>query len=130
MVYHRKNRLLNYSNSMARSSRPEVFLRKGVPKICSKFRGEHPCRSAISVKLLCNFIEIALRHGCSPLNLLHIFRTPFTRNTSGRLLLNDLTESITKLPSFFYDTSNKLRSPTHYFSHLVCNCYYKTLKLF
>ena len=27
--------------------------------------------------MLCNFIEIALRHGCSPVNLLHIFRTPF-----------------------------------------------------
>ena len=130
MVYHRKNRFLNYSNSMARSSRPDVFLRKGVPKICSKFTGEHPCRSAISIKLLCNFIEIALPHACSPLNLLHIFRTPFTRNTSGRLLLNDLTESITKLSSFFYATTNKLRSPTHYFPHLVCNCYYKTLKLF
>ena len=35
-----------------------------------------------------NFIEITLRHGCSPINLLHIFRTPFPRNTSGRLLLH------------------------------------------
>ena len=33
------------------------------------------------IKLLCNFIEIALGHGCSPVNLLHIFRTPFTKNT-------------------------------------------------
>ena len=39
-----------------RSSHPEMFLRKVVLKICSKFTGEHPCRSAISVKLLCNFI--------------------------------------------------------------------------
>ena len=31
------------------------------------------------VQLLCNFIEIALRHGCSPVNLLHIFRTPFLK---------------------------------------------------
>ena len=31
---------------------------------------------------------IALRHGCSPVNLLHIFRTPFPRNTYGWLLLN------------------------------------------
>ena len=38
-------------------------------------------------KLLCNFIEIALQHGCFPVNLLHIFRTPFSKNTSGRLLL-------------------------------------------
>ena len=66
-----------------RSSRPEVFFGKGVLKICSKFTGKHPCRNAISR----NFIEIALRHGCSPVNLLHISRTPFPRNTSGWLLL-------------------------------------------
>ena len=35
-----------------RSSPAEVFLRKGVLKICSKFTREHPCRSVISVKLL------------------------------------------------------------------------------
>ena len=56
-------------------------------KICTKFTGEHSCRSVISIKLQSNFIEIALRHGCSPVNLLHIFRTPITKNTSGRLLL-------------------------------------------
>ena len=32
-------------------------------------------------------IKIALRHGCSPVNLEHIFRTPFPKNTSGGLLL-------------------------------------------
>ena len=36
---------------------------------------------------LCNFIEIALRHGCSPVNLLHVFRTPFLKNISQWLLL-------------------------------------------
>ena len=36
---------------------------------------------------LCNFIEIALRHGFSPVNLLHIFRTHFPKSTWGRLLL-------------------------------------------
>ena len=34
-----------------RSSRPEVFLEKAVPKICSKFTGEHSCWSTISIKL-------------------------------------------------------------------------------
>ena len=38
-------------------------------------------------KLLCNFIEIALPYGCSPVNLLHIFRKTFPKNTSERLLL-------------------------------------------
>ena len=37
------------------------------------------CQSAISIKLLYNFIEIALRHGCSPVHLLHIFRTPYPK---------------------------------------------------
>ena len=35
----------------------------------------------------CNFTHFALRHGCSPVNLLHFFRTPFPENTSGWLLL-------------------------------------------
>ena len=30
-------------------------------------------------KLLCNFIEIALPYGSSPVNLMHIFRIPFLR---------------------------------------------------
>ena len=31
--------------------------------------------------------EITLWHGCSPVNLLHIFRIPFYKNTSGGLVL-------------------------------------------
>ena len=77
-----------------KSSHPEVFLGKGVLKISCKFTGEHPCRSEISIKLQSNFIEIALRRGCSPVNLQHIFTTPFSRNTSGRLLLKELSEVI------------------------------------
>ena len=40
--------------SFDKSSRPEVFLRKGVLEIFSKFTGEYPCRSAISIKLESN----------------------------------------------------------------------------
>ena len=61
--------------SLFRSSHPEVLLGKGVLKICSKFTGEHPYWRAIS-----------LRHG-SPVNLLHILGTPFSKNTSRWLLL-------------------------------------------
>ena len=63
-------------------------LGEGVLKICSKFTGEHPCRKVISIKLLCNFIKITLRHGCSPVNLLLIFRTLFLKNISRRQLSN------------------------------------------
>ena len=45
---------------MFRSSHSEVFLVKGVPKICSKFTEEHPCRSLILIKQLWKFTEIAL----------------------------------------------------------------------
>ena len=38
-------------------------------------------------KAASNFIEIALWHGYSPVNFLYIFRTPFPRNTSGKLPL-------------------------------------------
>ena len=39
------------------------------------------------LKLLCNFIEITLQHRCSPVKLLHIFRTLLLKNISGGLLL-------------------------------------------
>ena len=45
----------------------------------------------VSIKLQSNFIEITLRHGCSSVNFLHIFRTPFYKNTSGWLLLYKAT---------------------------------------
>ena len=55
----------------SRNSLPEVFCKKGVLKICSTYTGEHPCRGVISIKLLCNFIEITLWHGVL---LLPVFR--------------------------------------------------------
>ena len=66
---------------MLRSSPSKVFLGKGVQKICSNFTGEHPVP-----KLLCNFIEIALRHVCSLVNMLHIFRILFLKNCFWILL--------------------------------------------
>ena len=38
-------------------------------------------------KVESKFIEIALRDGSSHVNLLHIFRTPFYKNSPGWLLL-------------------------------------------
>ena len=52
-------------------------------------------------KVACNFIEITLRHGCSPINLLHIFRTVFPKNTSGGLLV----PLIFALTNYFYASS-------------------------
>ena len=77
LIYDINYKNKNIERKVLRSSRPDVFLGKGALKICSKFTGY----------LLCNFIEIALQNGCSPENLLHIFRTPFPKNTSGWLFL-------------------------------------------
>ena len=60
-----------------------------------------------SLKLQSNFIEIALRYGCSPVNLLHIFRAPFLKNTSGGLLLKILhytKKLLLKNPFFMFLT--------------------------
>ena len=90
-----------------RSSPTELFLVKGVLKSDSKFTGEYPCRSLISIKLLCNFIENALWHGCSPVSFLDIFRAPFHKNTSGGLHLYTSYESF-HLKRFF-SSSVKLK---------------------
>ena len=41
--------------SSFRSNPPEVFLRKGALKKCSRFTVEHPCRNAISIKFAACF---------------------------------------------------------------------------
>ena len=71
------NKSFTRKKAFFRSSHTEKFLAKGVLKICSKITGEHPCRSVISI----------LRHGCSSVNILHIFRTPFVKNFFLWLLL-------------------------------------------
>ena len=63
---------------------PKVLFGQDVLQTCSKFIVEHPCQSVISKKLICNFIEITLRHECSPG---HIFRTPSYKSTFRGLLL-------------------------------------------
>ena len=60
-----------------------MFLGKGVLKTCSKFTGEHPCRSVISIE------QLYWSHTSAWVlcwNLLYIFRTTFSKNTSGWLL--------------------------------------------
>ena len=73
-----------FSGGIDRSSPPEVFLGKRLLEICSKF-AEQPRRSVISMRLFCNFIEIALWNRNFPVNLLHIFIAPFSKNTSDGL---------------------------------------------
>ena len=64
-----------------------MFFKKGLLPIHSKCTGKHFCGSVISITLYNNFIKITLLHGWSFVNLPDIFKAPFYRNNSGRLLL-------------------------------------------
>ena len=65
---------------------PKCDFNKVVSMPKCDFNKVFPCRSVISIKLLCDIVEIILWHGCSPVNLRHIFRAPYYKNTSARLL--------------------------------------------
>ena len=52
-------------------------------KICNKFTAEHPRGSVISIKLVYDFTEITLPHGCSPVYLLHICKNIFFEEYLG-----------------------------------------------
>ena len=70
-----------------RRNPPELFLGKSVLKICS------------------NVTEITLRHGCPPVNLLHIFGRRFLKNTSKGLLLfqqNFIFQLFTGVPKLYF----------------------------
>ena len=88
VIHVETNELTKGVNTMKKVQKQSSrgVLRKSILKIYGKFTGEHPCRSAISIKLQRNFIEITLWHGCSPVYLLHIFRQPFPQNTFSDLL--------------------------------------------
>ena len=58
--------------------------RKSVLKTFSTFTGEHHYRSEITNSLKPSF-DVG---GCSPVNLMHVFRTLFPKNTFGGLLWN------------------------------------------
>ena len=65
---------------MFRSSPPEVFSQKDAAQIRSNSTGEQSRISAISIKPLCNFIEITPTHRCAPENPTYTRRTPLPRS--------------------------------------------------
>ena len=60
----------------------EVPLRKYAQKICRKFIGSKTHAEVWLTQ------KIAFWHGCSSINSLHIFRTPFKEDNCGALLLD------------------------------------------
>ena len=67
-----------------------------------------------------NFIEITLRYGCSPVNLVHIFRTLFTKNTSERLLLK--MEHLNGTNHDAHSKSNELMNKISKMHSLTLSC--------
>ena len=96
------------SNALVKRDKiiPETAVQRCFRKRCSEnmqqiYRGT-PMPKCDSTKLK----KVALRHGCSQVNLLHIFRTSFLKITSGRLLLQYLISWCAKFPQSFAKTVN------------------------
>ena len=70
---------MRFQIKFLRSSRPEVFYKKGVLRNFAKVTGKNLCQSL--------FIKKRLWHSCFPVNFAKFLRTPFLQNTSWRLPL-------------------------------------------
>ena len=82
----RQNPSCNFTKKWIQKQPPwGVLIKRSYENMQQIYR--RPCRRVISIKLQSSFVEIAIRHGCLPVNLLHVFRTPFYKSTSGWLFL-------------------------------------------
>ena len=79
-----------------------VILGKRALKIRIIFTGEHPCRS------------VTLRYVCSPINFLCIFRKPFPKNISGKLLLQlrQMSSKLQDVRSYALDKKLVVKQPS------------------
>ena len=73
---------------------PRGVLRKRCSQSIQQIYRRAPMLKCNFNKVARNVIEILLRYGCSFVNLLIIFRTPFHKNTSGGLLLKNYKSKI------------------------------------
>ena len=110
-----------------RSSRSDVFLGKGILKICSKFTRKHQCRSVISIRLQSNFSEITLQHDCSPVNLPAYFQNTFSLKNLWRAA-SDLRETAPRSFSVktFMSLTNPWESSTQYHNIIMILFHSKT----
>ena len=68
-----------------RSSHQKCSMKKGVLRNFTKFTGKHLCQSLFFNKVA--LLKKGLWHRCFLVNFVKALRTPFSQNTSGRLLL-------------------------------------------
>ena len=78
---------LNFIVDFVKSSRPEVFCKKGIHRNSAKFTGKHLCQSLFFNKVAglrpATLSKKRLWHRCFPVNFAKFLRTPFLQNTSG-----------------------------------------------
>ena len=74
-----------------RSSHRRCSVRKSVLRNFAKFTGKRLCQSLLFNKVTglraATLLKKRLWHRCFPVNIAKSLRTPFSQNTSGRLLL-------------------------------------------
>ena len=70
-----------------RSSRPEVFCKKGVLRNFAKFTGKHLCQSLFFNKVAGFSAFLWILHRCFPVNFANFLRTPFLTEHFQWLLL-------------------------------------------
>ena len=85
------------SETPDRISRPDVFCEKGVLGNFAKFTRRHLCQSLFFNKFAggrppANLLKKRLWHRCLLVNFAKFPRTPFSQNTSGRLILSGVSE--------------------------------------
>ena len=83
---------LGSCQTFTRSSRPEVFCKKGVIRNFVKFTGKHLCQSLSFLTKLqackvaglrpATLLKKRLWHSCFPVNFAKFLRTPFLQNTN------------------------------------------------
>ena len=107
-----------------RSSRQGVICEKGVLRNFEKFTGKHLCQSLFFNKAAglrpATLLKKRLWHRCFLVNFSKFLKTPFSQNTSGRLLLMRIWKTILfslllqinyfySLPERFKHAANKHR---------------------
>ena len=149
MKYYFENRLIStfefrftgsLKNEMTYKPSKYIWWRSDMLKLTSEsliyfevrviYIQKQPPRGVLKKRCSENMQKIlALRHGCSPVNLLHIFRTPFPRNTSGWLLLYIC---ITRFKNLRYNSVWKLLTlfPGNDFPVLITKCFMLDVKGF
>ena len=81
-----------------------------------------------------NTISIAIQHGCCPVNLLHIFRKPFPRNTSwwllrillGTAVLRNLSEGL--FPNVYHHVANCSEAILHITIQKIAKTFQENLR--